>query len=140
MKQRAQRRWSSRPVAPVAVATALLIAGCALQPAPKPEDTRSQAMGATDVTTPWRAGDGNTATVQDNWLTTFNDAQLNALVAEAVQRNPDLRVAATEATFAIPAVIPACSSTFPESYARATSDTSEKTMASPCALMRSRVA
>ena len=77
------------------VAMALLAGGCALQPAPKPEDTRAQAMGSTDVTTPWRAGDGNPAVVQDNWLATFNDAQLDALVAEAVQHNPDLRIAAT---------------------------------------------
>ncbi|HEU5295910.1 MAG TPA: efflux transporter outer membrane subunit [Burkholderiaceae bacterium] len=79
-----------------AAVVALLAGGCALQPPPKPEETRSQAMGATDVTTPWRAGDQVSGTVQDNWLATFNDAQLNTLVAEAVQRNPDLRVAATK--------------------------------------------
>jgi len=75
---------------------ALALAGCALQPPPKPEETRAEALGSTDVTTPWRAGDGSTGAVQDNWLATFNDAQLNALVAEAVQRNPDLRIAATK--------------------------------------------
>src|SRR5215510_4205615 len=80
----------------VAAVPALLAAGCALQPPPKPDETRSQAMGSTDVTTPWRAGDPVPGTVQDNWLATFNDAQLNALVTEAVQRNPDLRVAATK--------------------------------------------
>ena len=55
-----------------------------------------QAMGGTDVTTPWRAAEPVAGTVQDNWLATFGDAQLDALVAEAVQRNPDLRVAATK--------------------------------------------
>jgi NodT family efflux transporter outer membrane factor (OMF) lipoprotein len=53
-------------------------------------------MGGTDVTTPWRAAEPVAGTVQDNWLATFGDAQLDALVAEAVQRNPDLRVAATK--------------------------------------------
>jgi len=33
--------------------------------------------------------------VQDNWLATFRDPQLDALVAEALQRNPDMRIAAT---------------------------------------------
>jgi NodT family efflux transporter outer membrane factor (OMF) lipoprotein len=80
----------------VAIAALSCLAGCALQPPPKPEETRSQALGSTDVTKPWRAGDPVPGAVQDNWLTTFNDAQLNALVAEAVQRNPDLRVAATK--------------------------------------------
>jgi len=55
-----------------------------------------QAMGGTDVTTPWRAAEPVAGAVQDNWLATFGDAQLDALVAEAVQRNPDLRVAATK--------------------------------------------
>ena len=83
-------RWAA------ASGAALLAAGCALQPPPKPEETRAQAMGGTDVTTPWRAAEPVAGTVQDNWLATFGDAQLDALVAEAVQRNPDLRVAATK--------------------------------------------
>ncbi|HEX6017771.1 MAG TPA: RND transporter, partial [Burkholderiaceae bacterium] len=64
---------------------ALLAAGCALQPPPKPDETRSQALGATDFTTPWRAAEPVAGAVQDNWLATFGDAQLDALVAEAVQ-------------------------------------------------------
>lgn len=86
-----------RAAGPVAIAAAaLLAAGCALQAPPKPEETRSQALGSTDVTTPWRAAEPVPGTVQDNWLANFGDAQLDALVAEAVQRNPDLRVAATK--------------------------------------------
>lgn len=83
------------PSAAGAGLAALLAAGCALQPPPKPEETRSQALGATDVTTPWRAAEPVAGAVQDNWLASFGDVQLDALVAEAVQRNPDLRVAAT---------------------------------------------
>ena len=63
---------------------------------PPPEEVRSQALGNTDVTTPWRAAPPVAGEVQDKWLATFGDAQLDALVAEAVQRNPDLRVAATK--------------------------------------------
>ena len=80
----------------VAAVAALVAAGCALQPPPKPEETRVLAIGETDVTTPWRAGKQVPGTVQDNWLASFNDAQLDALVEEAVQRNPDLRIAASK--------------------------------------------
>lgn len=72
-----------------------MLGGCvAIQPPPKPEEIRTEALGATDVGTPWRAG-GAPGTVHDNWLATFRDPQLDALVAEALQRNPDMRIAAT---------------------------------------------
>src|SRR6185503_13001385 len=32
--------------------------------------------------------------VQDNWIATFNDPQLDALITEAIKNNPDLRVLA----------------------------------------------
>ena len=51
-------------------------------------------MGPLDLQSPWRAGDSVADAVQDNWLAGFGDAQLDALVAEALERNPDLRVAA----------------------------------------------
>jgi multidrug efflux system outer membrane protein len=70
-----------------------LITACALQPPPTPEELRQQAL--TDVTLPsvWKSGD-ITAGIVDNWLSTFDDAQLNALVGEAITHNPDLRIAA----------------------------------------------
>ncbi|HUP05673.1 MAG TPA: TolC family protein [Caldimonas sp.] len=71
-----------------------VLGGCvSIQPPPKPEQVRTDALGATDLATPWRAG-GAPGAVQDNWLATFRDPQLDALVAEALQRNPDLRIAA----------------------------------------------
>jgi multidrug efflux system outer membrane protein len=75
----------------------LLAAGCALQPVPPPEETRAQAVGALELQRAvWRAAEAAPGTVQDNWLASFGDAQLDALVAEALQRNPDLRVAAAK--------------------------------------------
>jgi NodT family efflux transporter outer membrane factor (OMF) lipoprotein len=38
---------------------------------------------------------GGPGNIADNWLATFNGAQLDALVREAVTNNPDLRVTAT---------------------------------------------
>jgi outer membrane protein, multidrug efflux system len=42
----------------------------------------------------WRAG-GATGRIQDNWLASFEDPQLTAMVAEAMTNNLDLRVTAT---------------------------------------------
>lgn len=42
-----------------------------------------------------RKAGGTPGVIQDNWLPTFNDEQLNALVREAVTNNPDLRVSTT---------------------------------------------
>ena len=47
------------------------------------------------LTNPWKAAPVSTDAIQDNWLATFGDAQLDALVAEAMTNNPDLRVTAT---------------------------------------------
>jgi multidrug efflux system outer membrane protein len=79
-----------------ALAALAMLAGCALNSPPKPEEIRTEALGNTDLSTPWRAGDPNPGTVQDNWLASFNDPQLNALVTEALQKNPDLRVVGTK--------------------------------------------
>jgi len=76
------------------IAPALVLAGCAIQSPPSPEALRQDALGKLDVTTPWRAGDRTPGAVPDNWLATFGDPQLDALVAEAIAHNPDLRVAA----------------------------------------------
>lgn len=73
---------------------AVVLAGCAIKSPPPPEDIRREAIGDLETQKPWRAGDGSSAVVQDNWLASFGDAQLDALVAEALARNPDLRIAA----------------------------------------------
>ena len=46
------------------------------------------------LTDAWKAG-AAAGPIADNWLASFNDAQLNALVVEAMANNPDLRVSAT---------------------------------------------
>ena len=45
----------------------------------------------------WTAEGASAGDVQDDWLATFSDAQLEELVAEAIQYNADLRVAAARA-------------------------------------------
>lgn len=81
------------------LAGAALLAGCATKEPPAPAEIRAQA-GAVGKLTPestWKAAPANAPAggIQDNWLATFGDPQLDALVGEAVANNPDLRVAAT---------------------------------------------
>ena len=86
----------------VAVASAFLaaaVAGCAVKSPPATEAVRKDALQGAEVRAAWAATNGATADVNagkidDNWLATFNDAQLTALVNEAIAKNPDLRAAA----------------------------------------------
>jgi len=72
----------------------IALAGCALKPQPAHEDTVGQALPAsTKIPAGWNAAvvEGD---VLDDWLKTFNDPALSALVQEAIANNLDLRRAA----------------------------------------------
>jgi len=69
------------------------LSGCALAPPPNPEELRAQAMPNLQVPGHWVAGDVSQNEVLDGWLASFHDPALDALVAEAIAYNPDLRVA-----------------------------------------------
>ena len=73
--------------------TTALLAACATAPEPTPEDTRAEALGHVQIPSTW-ATPANAAPVETGWLATFNDPQLDALVAEALAHNSDLAVAA----------------------------------------------
>ena len=70
------------------------LAGCALVPPPSSEDLQKEVLPTTPVPPQWTAGHAGTGEVQGNWLATFGDPQLDALVSEAIQYNSDLRLAA----------------------------------------------
>jgi NodT family efflux transporter outer membrane factor (OMF) lipoprotein len=77
------------------MAAAALLSSCATDPPPAPEEIRKQALPNVALDGPWRADPNvSTAAVQDDWIRSFNDPQLDALVREAIVNNPDLRVAA----------------------------------------------
>jgi NodT family efflux transporter outer membrane factor (OMF) lipoprotein len=86
----------------VAVASACLAAGvvgCAVQAPPATEAVRKDALQGAEVRAAWAAtseapADANAGKIDDYWLATFNDAQLTALVNEAIAKNPDLRATA----------------------------------------------
>jgi len=86
---------SRSPVLPAAVLSAL-IAGCALQPPTAGEDLQREAYGEPIAPGAWLAPGAGAGPVAAGWLDTFGDEQLNALVAEAIARNPDLRAAAAQ--------------------------------------------
>jgi multidrug efflux system outer membrane protein len=71
----------------------ILIAGCATKSPPTGEQVRQQALTNVALPSAWKAG-GEAGTITDDWIATFNDEQLDALVREAVTNNLDLRVTA----------------------------------------------
>lgn len=75
-----------------------MLAGCATKSPPTTAEIRQQSGTLTNLTLtqPWKAAPVATNAIRDNWLATFGDAQLDALVAEAMTNNPDLRVTATK--------------------------------------------
>jgi outer membrane protein, multidrug efflux system len=75
-----------------------ILAGCSTKKPPTTAEIRQQSGALTNLvlTNAWKAAPVSTNAIQDNWLATFGDPQLDALVAEAMTNNPDLRVAATK--------------------------------------------
>lgn len=81
------------PCLPLVVA-AMVIAGCALESPPKPDELRTQALPNLAVPGAYVSAGGGQGVVADNWIATFHDGDLDALVREALAYNSDLRVAA----------------------------------------------
>ena len=73
---------------------AILFAGCRTKSPPTSAEIRQQSGTLTNLvlTNAWKAAPVSTNVIQDNWLATFGDLQLDALVFEALSNNPDLRV------------------------------------------------
>ncbi len=74
-----------------------LLTGCATKKPPTIAEIHQQSGTLTNLTltNAWKAAPISTNAIQDNWLATFGDVQLDALVVEALTNNPDLRVAAS---------------------------------------------
>lgn len=90
-------------VAPAVLAAAL--AGCALKTPLTHDEVVSQALPTTTrIPLVWKAAPASNPVV-DDWLKSFNDPALDALVAEAIANNLDLRVAAAKVAVAQQSVI-----------------------------------
>lgn len=71
----------------------IMVSGCKTKPPPTSAEIRDKALTTFALPSAWKAG-AATGGITDNWLATFNDAQLDALVREAILNNPDLRISA----------------------------------------------
>lgn len=88
----------------IALAAALGLEGCALKPVPRTE-LRRQALEHAEQPGQWSAikvsATAPAGAVRNDWLSSFGDAQLEALVAEAVTYNADLRASAARVEQAV---------------------------------------
>jgi NodT family efflux transporter outer membrane factor (OMF) lipoprotein len=79
------------------VTVVTVLTGCAVTAPPLPEQIRTDALQGTEIRASWSATQPPVAgAISDNWLVTFADPQLIALVNEAIARNPDLRATAAQ--------------------------------------------
>jgi len=89
----------------VLFAAIVVLSGCALKSPPTHTDVVDQALPKTTRIPPaWRA-DPSGGEVANDWLKSFNDPMLDAIVAEAIANNVDLRAAATKVVIAQQTVI-----------------------------------
>jgi NodT family efflux transporter outer membrane factor (OMF) lipoprotein len=118
---------------------ALMVAGCALKAPPTHTDVVDKALPTgTRVPPAWRA-DPPGGEVTNDWLRSFNDPLLEAIVVEAIAKNPDLRVAAARVAIAQQAVIVVGSRLLPwvgvQLGANATDDRDSSTFSSSSAFL-----
>lgn len=78
----------------IGLTAAMLLAGCALKDPPARTGLQRDALPGVATPGAWRSGGATAAAVEADWLATFGDPKLDALVAEALANNPDLAVAA----------------------------------------------
>ncbi|MGR4869730.1 efflux transporter outer membrane subunit [Variovorax sp. LARHSF232] len=84
-----------RKLLPAVAVFAAALAGCALPSPPTGEELAAQAAPNLKPPAQWGAQGAEAADVADQWLASFKDPQLDALVKEALDHNFDLRVAAS---------------------------------------------
>lgn len=96
-----------------AAVVAALAAGCALKPPPTHESDVAAALPSTTQVPGGWVSDAVAGPVANGWLAELADPQLDALVAEALKNNPDLRVAAARVIAAQQAAVVAGSRLYP---------------------------
>lgn len=75
----------------------ILTIGCATKPSPTTDEVVEQALPEnTKIPQEWSAQVQDTGKVDDGWIKTFNDPQLEELIEEALRYNLNLRQAAAQ--------------------------------------------
>jgi NodT family efflux transporter outer membrane factor (OMF) lipoprotein len=89
--------------------------GCAVKSPPAPHDQLTSILPPTTVVPPeWKATGGASGAVATEWLSTFGDPQLEALVNEGLQNNLDLYAAAARIDVAFALVAQARALLYPQ--------------------------
>ena len=76
-----------------ALLLSLALSACALAPQPPRDEVVKQALPNARPPAQWVAPGAAAGGIGDNWLATFREPQLDALVVEALAYNADLRIA-----------------------------------------------
>src|SRR4029077_20435079 len=72
-------------------ALAVLASGCRTQPPPTGAEIRQSALPQVVMPQAWKAASTPEGAIQDDWLASFDDAQLTALAKEAGAKKPHFR-------------------------------------------------
>lgn len=99
-----------------ATLTCFVLAGCAIKNPPTGGDIMPESARA-QIPRKW-SGPHHRGEVVPNWIRTFGDPELTALVHDAVERNPDLKAAAYRVEASRHAVRVAASSLYPRIAAK----------------------
>jgi NodT family efflux transporter outer membrane factor (OMF) lipoprotein len=80
---------------PARLVAVVVLAGCASAKPPTSEEMQKQVLpDGAPPPTQWTASGAGAGDVENGWLATFADADLDSLVAEAIAHNADLQAAA----------------------------------------------
>ena len=93
-------RLSCRLVLVVACLAAVVLGGCLARPPDHSEIVDKSLPKGTSIPEKWSASKGASTAVSDNWLETFHDPGLDAVVAEGIKNNLDLQQAAAKVAIA----------------------------------------
>lgn len=96
------------------LAVTALLSACALKEPPERSAVAREALPGVQTPDAWRSQGATAEPVDDRWLESFADPQLDALVAEALANNPDLKVAAARVEQAAAYVEEASSDLYPQ--------------------------
>jgi len=115
--------------------TAIFLGGCSLANPPAHSSVVSNSLPTgTTIPPAWSAGSALNGDVANDWLKSFNDPGLNAVVAEAIKNNLDLRQTAAKVEVARETVVvvgaqllPQVGAVFDASGTRDTSQSSTST-------------
>jgi NodT family efflux transporter outer membrane factor (OMF) lipoprotein len=101
----------------VCVAAALMAACAVKQPPAAADELKTVMASTTQIPADYKSVGGATGPVVIDWLQTFNDPQLEAIVIEGLQNNLDLKAAAARMDVAAGLVVQARALLYPQIFA-----------------------